>query len=425
MSRLTHVRGLMVAPLLVIALAGCPTFPVLVVSPAHQSGLPAGGTKTFAVVNAGAQGMRWTASVTSGNEWLSITSGDAGTDAGSVAVSYAENATTGSRTATVTIAAPGVEGSSATVTLVQDGRLVDTVDVPAGTFVMGALDEEHGPADELPRHNVTLDPYAIGLFEVTSGQYAEVLNWALTQGRLHSESGGSYTGGDVYSLQHALVFIDDMCPIRYADGRFIPRNRDGYSMADHPISLITWYGAVAFCNWLSEKEGYAPCYDLETGERIAPLPNGYRLPTEAEWERAAAWDPFHDRHHWMYAFQFTDMSAKWCNYGQNNPLSLLWPPLTTPVGYYDGLHADTEEGVSPVGCYDLSGNLAEWCHDWYSAYTTEDQTNPAGPASVAQRVRVIRGGAYSSPAADCRSAARDTQNPELPALFTGFRVAKS
>lgn len=147
------------------------------------------------------------------------------------------------------------------------------VDVPAGDFNMGARsdgdDKQWGkryreyPSRELPVHTVTLDAYKIGKYEITNAQFAAVLNWALEKGYLKDSEGA----------------------------RFSCKMRDGYSMADHPLSLVTWYGSVAFCNWLSEMLDLTPCYDLSTWKLTTPFPNGYRLPTEAEWERVAAWDP--------------------------------------------------------------------------------------------------------------------------------------
>ena len=200
-------------------------------------------------------------------------------------------------------------------------------------------------------------------------------------------------------------------------------SRDGHSMADHPVVNVSWYGAVAFCNWLSEDQGLTPCYDLDSWERTTPVPNGYRLPTEAEWERAAAWDAGSSKH-WVYGFQSDNISKNRCNYedsGYANPLNLTSYPYTTPIGYYDG-SSGTTDSPSEVGCYDLSGNVCEWCHDRYSSsyYDGGAQTDPPGPSSGTYRV--LRGGSWRYLARYCRSAFRHWRVPDFGYYDLGLRL---
>ncbi len=315
---------------------------------------------------------------------------------------------------------------------------IEFVDVPGGTFEMGRRDDgddgTHGGSDELPRHTVTLSAYKIGKYEVTNGAYAAVLNWALGQGYLEDSGGGAYSGGDVYKNGQILLEVDDAdCQIEYGGGTFVVESRDAYSMESHPVVEVSWYGSVAFCNWLSEMHGLTPCYDLSTWALTVPYPNGYRLPTEAEWERAAAWD---GAKHWIYGFISDTLTGKdRCNYCDSNPdyvnpLGLTSEPYTSPVGWFDGVNVSpngpvtTVDSPSPAGCYGMSGNVWDWVHDWHASdyYTTGGPpwNDPTGPASGS--LRVSRGGAWGDDNS-CRSAGRNGGGSASGG--TGFRVARS
>ena len=302
---------------------------------------------------------------------------------------------------------------------------LEMVPVPAGTFTMGARhdgdDDRHASDDEYPRHEVTLSAYEIGKYEVTNGQMVDVLNWALNQGYLENAAGQSYSGQTtVYSHGEPLIDIhteDNDSQIVYDNSSFDWRNRGGYSMEDHPVLQVSWYGAVCFANWLSEMEGRTRLYDLNTWELVDQFDNGYRLPTEAEWERAAAWD---GTKHWIYGYQSDNPNANRMNYNDSNPLGLDYP-YTTPVGFYDG-SGDTIDSPSPVGAYDMSGNLYEWVHDWYARdyYEGGAMTNPTGPSTDTYKVR--RGGSCYSEARDVRTAARWNFSPSSRPVTLGFRL---
>ena len=171
------------------------------------------------------------------------------------------------------------------------------VQVSAGTFAMGRLDygtnddTRYGAADELPRHEVTLSPYEIGKYEVTNQQVCDVYNWANAQGHLMTVDAKTVT-----AFGQELLDLDTVwCSVQLSGGVLVPQTRTGlpgtmvHSMADHPVVAITWHGAAAYCNWLSEILGLTPVYDTSTW--TANFGNdGYHLPSEAQWERAAAWD---------------------------------------------------------------------------------------------------------------------------------------
>lgn len=327
------------------------------------------------------------------------------------------------KTAFVTVNTPGTNPGDA----VQAGEMVS---VAAGSFTMGATSTENGKADEYPSHRVTLSAYQIGKFEVTNKEFADVLNAALASHHLYNASGGIYDGGDVYTEDKLLIETSNVaCQITFEDNQFAPRVRDGYAMDTHPVVMVTWYGAVAFCNWLSESQDIDPYYDLATWADATTGPYGYRLPTEAEWERAAAWQA--SGTHWIYGFSSNLIDFSRCTYaiaetGQTvdftNPLGLTSLPYTTPVGYYNGANG-TANYCSPVRCYDMSGNVLEWCFDHYGAYTEDDQTNPEGPESGGKRI--VRGGSWYQGATACRSAYRGGMMPARDLSFIGFRTART
>lgn len=311
--------------------------------------------------------------------------------------------------------------------------IVETVTVPAGTFTMGATDTEGGYGNEFPRHEVTLSSYDVGKFEVTNGEYAAVLNWALAKGYLKGDAAGNpYVGGPVYADGKMLLGISSpYCQIAFADGAFTAKSAPSSSvpvpMADHPVVMVSWYGAVAFCTWLSESAGLRPWYGVssEPWELRPPLaPNGYRLPTEAEWERAAAWDgaAVPSPKHFAYGVSADTIDGTRCNYAEANPLGLSMYPYTVPVGSYDG-RAGTLDSPSPVGCYDMCGSVWEWCHDWYALYTVDPQENPLGPSSGSYRL--LRGGSWFNDEPQCRAAYRTNESPANSSYTIGFRVVVS
>ncbi|MBD3224688.1 MAG: SUMF1/EgtB/PvdO family nonheme iron enzyme [Caldithrix sp.] len=156
---------------------------------------------------------------------------------------------------------------------------MDMVFVEGGTCTMGDTWGD-GQSDETPTHEVTLSSFYMGQYEITNAQAAEVFNWALDQGKVNADS--STVQNAVGDPQELLDLDDDEWQISYDGSQLI-----AYSGKEsHPVIEISWYGAVAFCNYLSEREGLTSGYNLNDWSCNWSA-NGYRLLTEAEWEYAA------------------------------------------------------------------------------------------------------------------------------------------
>ncbi len=330
----------------------------------------------------------------------------------------------------------------------------NTVSVGSGTFTMGRTaagdDATYGSTNEDPQHSVTLGAYQFGQYEVTNKEYCDVLNWALGQGYLYSDTSGTpWAGsGSIYagnaSGARYLIVNFASSNIQYSGGVFTSKSKVGlpgstnYSMDTHPMVYVSWYGSVAYCNWLSQWQGLTPCYNMGAANwplTVAPpTSGGYRLPTEAEWERAAAWN---GTKHWIYSFMSDTLTGKnRANYYDGNPnyvnpLGLTTTPYTSPVGWFNGTNVSPNGSVttvnspSPVGACDLSGNVWEWTHDWYSGtyYSGGSMTNPTGPATGSYRV--FRGGSWGNLFYFCRSAQRNNSTPAGTSSGIGFRLSRS
>ncbi|HDP34968.1 MAG TPA: hypothetical protein ENN29_07650 [Candidatus Hydrogenedentes bacterium] len=322
----------------------------------------------------------------------------------------------------------------------------ETVVVEAGWFDMGRDYDDEGNTDEVPTHKVYLDAYAIGKYPVTNRQFADVLNWALSKGYLQDSEGNPYDGGEIYAYGKPLADTMSSGPgsqINFSVRRFEVLSRGGHGgedfpMDNHPVLMVTWYGAVAYCNWLSEMHRLHPCYDTKTWERLQPLPNGYRLPTEAEWERAAAWESraAGGSKHWRYGVSSDTLDTTQANFFAEeyaNPLGLSSMPFTSPVDWYNGenparlaeSNIKTKRSASPAGCFDMAGNTWDWCHDWYQEdyYEKCGIANPVGPNAGAYRVG--RGGSWRYNDSHCRTTDRYWNWPDYRSRYQGFRIVSS
>jgi len=265
--------------------------------------------------------------------------------------------------------------------------------ITAGSYQMGGNYNE-GSSDEWPVHTVTTGAYYIQKYEVTNDKYCHYLN--SVKGTLTiSLSEVQLNGNRIYCLTDYYG-----SRIKWNGASFFIRTE--YN--NHPVVDVTWYGAVAYCNWLSNNEGLNQAYD--SSNNIVLSNNGYRLPTEAEWEKAARGGLVGNHYPWpstssSYSSDINGSKANYYNSGDiydstNSPYDQNGGP-TTPVGYYNG--SQTPAGTdmkNGYGLYDMAGNVWEWCADWYniSYYSSSPTGNPIGPALGTYRV--LRGGGWSA-----------------------------
>ncbi len=243
--------------------------------------------------------------------------------------------------------------------------------VRGGTFSMGG---QEGHTDEQPVHRVTLGSFFMGKYEVTNEQFSIFLN----------DKGNLIDGGKTYIKLDGL-FKEESCRIKEDNQSFIVEK--GYEK--YPVIFITWYAAKAYCVWLSEKTGL-----------------NFRLPTEAEWEFAATGGDMTN------GFQFA---------GSNSPYEVAWfSGNTTTKVYRVG-----QKNANELGLYDMSGNVWEWCHDWYDEqyYQKSPTLNPKG--IEAGQHRVLRGGSLFNKEFDCRITKRFRLDPSTRSINVGFRIVQS
>ncbi len=271
--------------------------------------------------------------------------------------------------------------------------------IPAGAFTMGS--DEHPGYGEQPTHSVYVSAFYMDRYEVSKALWDEVYQWAVTRG---------------YSFDFA--------------------NSGEGKAANHPAHTMTWYDCVKWCNARSEKEGRVPAYytstaltgvyrsglvNVENGNGWVKWNTGYRLPTEAEWEKAARGGLSGRRFPWgdtithaqanyysssSYAYDISPTRTYHPSYATG-----AWP-YTSPVDFF---------AANAYGLHDMAGNVSEWCWDWYSSafYSSSPGTDPRGPATGSRRVN--RGGGWNDYAIYCRTAYRYSLYPSDRPNNIGFR----
>ncbi len=285
----------------------------------------------------------------------------------------------------------------------------EMIPVPAGSFIMG----DGAATCGVDERAVTLThAFQLSRTEVTNQQYLDAVQWALLYGYVTATPSSVIDNLDGSTVE--LLDLDDPegdCEIEFSDGFFILRDVGHGLNPDNPVIEVTWYGAAAYCDWMSLIAGLPRAYDHATwacggGDPYAAA--GYRLPTDAEWEFTAQYD---DERLYPWGNEAPDDSRA------NYQFTVGW---TSIVGSYPG-------GPSIGGelLYDLAGNVFEWCNDWHvCSLGTTPVTDPAGPVSGTERV--VRGGSWSGNASYLRAAARGAAYPPTRSSYSiGFRVARS
>lgn len=260
----------------------------------------------------------------------------------------------------------------------------EMVSVPGGNFMMGSEDNED---DEKPVHPVTVSSFSMSRYEITNEQYAAFL----------TAKGNQEEGGRTWYNERSEGYNGyAAAAIKQSGGTWVVEP----GRERHPVNYVSWYGARAYCAWLSE----------QTRQR-------YRLPSEAEWEYAAGGgmkgrDSLGYRLH-EYA-------------GSGNVDEVAWYNETTNS---EGTREVGTKRANELGLYDMSGNVSEWCSDWYTKdyYETLQSgnlvRNPLGPSSG--NSRVLRGGSWASVNYVCRVSSRYYYYPYSGFLNFGFRVVRN
>jgi len=246
-----------------------------------------------------------------------------------------------------------------------------TVRVEGGSFVMGCTDGRDNDCEEYekPPHTVKLGTFEIAKYEITNEEYAAFMNVKAVREEIWEgwiDLNGSLSG--------------EHCRIRSENGIFSVEK----GWEKHPVILVSWYGAKAYCDWMSEVTGKT-----------------WRLPTEAEWEYAARGGA--GSRGYRYSGSDTLDEVAWYTENTND----------------SGTKETGGKKANELGIHDMSGNVYEWCADWYGEYSEGVQTNPTGEKIGS--FRVIRGGCWFSSAISCRTANRVNYTPDLRLNFLGFR----
>jgi len=285
---------------------------------------------------------------------------------------------------------------------------IEMVWVAGGTFELGRELGTAGSGDTDPVSTVTLTGFHIGKFPVTQAQFETVMEGNLNG--ISSTPSAHRAGG----LRASFVA--------------------GLNTENFPVERVSWYDAIVFCNLLSIMEGLTPAYEMPNqwpnpaswsydpddwgvvpiwtnpsaiarwdNVRIRAGSNGYRLPTEAQWE---------------YAAKGGNTGEQFTFSGSNDPAEVAWH------GGNSGDRTHEVGGLAPngLGIHDMSGNVYEWCWDWHAAYTAGVKTDPAGAGSGTDRV--VRGGSRSAAAVLSRSVHRFQSYPDLRNNDGGFRVVR-
>jgi len=258
----------------------------------------------------------------------------------------------------------------------------------------------------------------------------------LVKGGEHTMSASYVAKLSSFRIAKTEVTFEEYDRFCEATGRDKPSD-EGWGRGKRPVINVNWYDAVEYCNWLSVEDGFIPCYTIDKSREDSNdtgsvddikwtvtcdfRKNGYRLPTEAEWEYAASGGI--EGKGRIYAgtsnkdslYLYGNYCDKNCEYSRKDESTDDGYRYTTKVGSYR---------PNELGLYDMSGNVWEWCWDWYSSdYPRESIENPTGVKGGA--FRVLRGGSWNFYAEDLEVSNRNGLNPDGRVRSVGFRLART
>ena len=284
--------------------------------------------------------------------------------------------------------------------------------IAAGTLTLGREQsaEGDGDSDEVPTRQVTINQFEISKFEVTNEQYAEFLRAAWTAGEIQMINASAFALSGPFAGK--LLYNGQTDPIR------ITKIGDTFTISEnyvkHPVVNVSWYGAIAFCQYYT------------TGDTV------YDLPTEAEWEMAARGPTKlagadHEAYPMTTDGTVDDMVSK-ANFLNSGDIFESQLYKTTQVGSYNGGQIPVGfDQANDNGLYDMAGNVREWCRSGYSPYpypSADSVDHQVNSLTHPWGTRTIRGGSWSDPVLELRIAGRRGDAPGSFGPDLGFRVVR-
>jgi formylglycine-generating enzyme required for sulfatase activity len=269
--------------------------------------------------------------------------------------------------------------------------------IKGGVFKMGRINKDN---DERPIHDVTLENYYMDRVEVTYAEFKDFIDSEKYVTEAEIEGWSWVWQGDKLIRMKNINWRHD------SKGNLI--NQTGFN---HPVLHVSWFDAIVFCNWRSEVFNKKKYYSIDMENKVVIGTNktatGYRLPTEAEWE---------------YAARGGHISQNFYFCGSNDVGEVAWHRFNSD----NSTHPVATRIANELGIYDMSGNVWEWCFDWYDQnyYATKQQSNPIGPDKG--KFKVLRGGSWHSiTERTCEYTLRYWDYPKSRSNKIGFRCAKN
>lgn len=267
--------------------------------------------------------------------------------------------------------------------------------IRGGKFIMGSPDKPNRPV----RKVLVSNSFSISKYEVSYREVVDVYNWALLNNKVKISYG--YVKNKE-GMEKELLDLNGLSSIlSYSNNRLEVE----YGMENYPCSEITWYGAVAFSNYLNEQNNISPVYNLSSWTWNKNI-SGYRLPTEAEWEFAAIGG--NSSHGYIYS-------------GSNNSNSVAWFKDNSR----DRVYSVGNKYGNELDVYDMSGNLSEWVWDWYIAEYPGNSSYSVPSEPLDGNYRVRKGGSWNDIASSIENTARSYTRPNHSSRYVGFRIVNT